>query len=318
MAVIKVLNKLFEESYKQMYKHWVLHKVISDDKSIRFFYAIEEKFRLKPCELDLILSYFNSYFNKFLSDNDLKDEFSSLYKKSYVFSFVKHIFDKNEILTKSLDKTELRASCYINHILQFLVSEYFKVPKDSSVKKENIIFDGSLSNDELISNLYKARRYNREIDYKFDKLTCNPYAFEIKNYILPDYIWFLYFIKGVSFIEGKKVFTRYFAVNESQKKSVRFEKEDIYYFYSGLLHCIDAKYCNDNSMLHGYYNEHFEDLTGLYLCDTFEENIGLMCYEARLSLSGLIASEKDILNSGDFTSPYYDLFGDKADRSWVM
>ena len=54
--VIVMLNKLFEESYKQMYKHWVLHKVISDAKSIRFFYSLEEKFRSNPGELDLILN----------------------------------------------------------------------------------------------------------------------------------------------------------------------------------------------------------------------------------------------------------------------
>ena len=313
--VIVMLNKLFEESYKQMYKHWVLHKVISDAKSIRFFYSLEEKFRSNPGELDLILPYFNSYFNNYLADEKLKGEFFSHYNKGCVFSFIKYIFDKEYILNNLPDNIELRASCYINHILEFLVSEYYF--SEDGIKKENIIFDGSVSNDLLLKNIYNAHKYNQVVPYKFD-LFFKGSAFEIKNYILPDYIWFLYFIKGVSLIEGKKVFTRYFEVDESQKKSVRFEKEDIYYFYSCLLHRIDDKYCNDASMLHGYYNETFEDLDGLCICDTFEENIGLMCYEARLSLSGLIANEKDILNSGDFTSPYYELFGDKVDRSWVM
>ena len=198
-------------------------------------------------------------------------------------------------------------------MLYFLVSEYFISPVD--IVKENIIFDNSVSNVELVNRIYNARKYNSCITYNFERGYFGTYVFDIENYIFTDYMWLVQFIKGVGFIEGKKALTNYFKYDSANRESVGIKIKDknwnIYEIYSLLLDFCEDKYAHDMSVNHGFFDKKFKDLLGLWGPVTYEESFKNFILRTFSVLDGIIVDESMIFDTELGVSPYYDLFKDE-------
>lgn len=305
-----MLSKLFEEAYKQMYKQWVLNKIICMPNSISLFYEIPKKNDFRSLNCDEVLSYFSAYFNKYLNDIKLREEFTSYYKKSCLFSFIKYIFDENDVMSSFGDNAENRSLCYINKVFSFLVSEYFIVPEGA--EKECIVFDGSLSNEQIISKLYLAKKYNPDICYKFDKGYYGSYVFDVLNYILPDYMWFALYIKGSALKGGKKVLSEYFKLDISEREgldSYYLDKNwNLFEVYSMLIDYCKDSYIKDTSVNHGYFSSTFEDLLGADFL-SYEESLETFICGVVNILDAFIISESGLLNE-QITLDAYPEYGD--------
>lgn len=305
-----MLRKLFNDAYKQMYKHWALTKFISSEVGIRLFYEIPKKYTYKNVNFEEVFTSFNTYFNAFMKDEQVLKEFVKYYNKDSLFSFIKYIFDENDVMSSFGDNAENRSLCYINKVFSFLVSEYFVVPEGA--EKECIVFDGSLSNEQIISKLYLAKKYNPDICYKFDKGYYGSYVFDVLNYILPDYMWFALYIKGSALKGGKKVLSEYFKLDISEREgldSYYLDKNwNLFEVYSMLIDYCKDSYIKDTSVNHGYFSSTFEDLLGADFLSYEESMETFICGVVNI-LDAFIISESGLLNE-QITLDAYPEYGD--------
>lgn len=296
-----MLKEIFNIAYEDMYKKWVIHKVCKTKDSIDLFYKIPDIFSLERKNIDNVLNEFETYINKVSNEKDLREEFDNQYNKDSIYSFVEFIFNKNNIFQYPNMSKKVFVSCYIYNLLNFLIEEYYCIADN----KEEIIFNSSISNEDLLLRINAARKYNRSITYKFDKIGFDGHIYDILNYKMNTYLLFLLFIKKVSYSEGLKLFEEFFKTYELKDSDKQW---NVYLNYKLILDCCRKKYELDNNKLHGRFDENFTNLEIISKVDSFEESFNMFLLMVSLSLDGIVCSIVNMSNDNDIISPYKQKF----------